>query len=64
MSLINSLFFDKSSTTCALLPVSFDSINPGDGGLAEGTAEAGGGPRDPHPITLLKINSYDPNFAC
>ena len=24
-------------------------LNPGDGGLAEGTAEAGGGPRDPPP---------------
>ena len=35
------------------MPQSFGSnssgINPGDGGLAEGTAEAGGGQRDPPP---------------
>ena len=37
-------------------------INPGDGGLLEGTAEAGRVRRTPHSITFLKLNSYASNI--
>ena len=33
-------------------------------GLRREQRRRGGGPRDPHPITLLKINSFAPNLAC
>ena len=38
-------------------------FNPGDGGLADGAAEAEGGPTDPPPHNFAKNQSLCPKFG-